>query len=133
MIRLFWLGAFFLLTEAPLYAQAYLENTAAGHWADSVMATLSLKDRIAQLMIVRASDPSRYYLEETAEAVKRYHVGGLCFFQGGPLRQAMLTNDYQQISHVPLFIAQDAEWGLGMRLDSVGSFVHQMMIGATSD
>jgi len=133
MIRLFWLGAFFLLTEAPLYAQAYLENTAAGHWADSVMATLSLKDRIAQLMIVRASDPSRYYLVETAEAVKRYHVGGLCFFQGGPLRQAMLTNDYQQISHVPLFIAQDAEWGLGMRLDSVGSFVHQMMIGATSD
>ena len=37
---------------------------------------------------------------------------------GGPVRQAQLTNRYQQKSKVPLLIGIDAEWGLSMRLDS---------------
>ena len=40
------------------------------------------------------------------------------FLQGGPKRQAILTNYYQSISKIPLMIALDAEWGVSMRLDS---------------
>ena len=43
------------------------------------------------------------------------------FMQGGPTRQLHLTNTYQSLSKVPLMIAQDAEWGLSMRID--GTFV----------
>jgi beta-N-acetylhexosaminidase len=121
---------FSLLT---LHAQAYLQSAGARHWADSVLGKLSLKEKIAQLMIIRASDPSRYYLEETENAIHKYHVGGLCFFQGGPIRQALLTNAWQQESSIPLLLTQDAEWGLGMRLDSVQNLPHQMMLGALRD
>jgi len=53
--------------------------------------------------------------------------------QGGPLRQANLTNYYQEISTTPLLLSMDAEWGLGMRLDSVPFFPRQMTLGATYD
>jgi beta-glucosidase-like glycosyl hydrolase/CubicO group peptidase (beta-lactamase class C family) len=37
------------------------------------------------------------------------------------------------MAQVPLLISMDAEWGLGMRLDSVLNFPRQMMLGATRD
>ena len=52
------------------------------------------------------------------------------FSQGGPVRQARLTNDYQKIAQIPLLIAMDAEWGIGMRLDSVMDFPRQLTLGA---
>ena len=55
------------------------------------------------------------------------------FLQGGPVRQAKLTNYYQSISKTPLMIAIDAEWGVAMRLDSCLRFPWQMTLGATSD
>ena len=55
------------------------------------------------------------------------------FLQGGPKRQAILTNYYQSISKIPLMIALDAEWGVSMRLDSALRFPWQMTIGATMD
>jgi beta-N-acetylhexosaminidase len=57
----------------------------------------------------------------------------LCFFQGGPVRQALLTNTYQSLAKTPLMIAIDGEWGLGMRLDSVINFPRQLMMGAVND
>jgi len=54
----------------------------------------------------------------------------LVFFQGGPGRQAALINRYQRESKVPLLIAQDGEWGIGMRLDSTLSYPYQMTLGA---
>ena len=53
------------------------------------------------------------------------------FLQGGPKRQAILTNYYQSISKTPLMIALDAEWGISMRLDSALRFPWQLTIGAT--
>ena len=51
-------------------------------------------------------------------------------FQGGPVRQARLTNRLQAGSPVPLLIAMDAEWGLAMRLDSTVRYPYQMTLGA---
>ena len=55
------------------------------------------------------------------------------FLQGGPVRQAKLINYYQSISETPLMIAQDAEWGVAMRLDSSIRFPWQMTLGAIED
>lgn len=49
------------------------------------------------------------------------------------MRQAKLSNRYQSISRVPLLIAMDAEWGLGMRLDSTTKFPYQMSMGGIQD
>lgn len=114
------------------YSQQFYENTPeARKWVNKQFRKLSKNERIAQLMIVRAhSNLGADHVKEVTELVKKYNVGGLCFFQGGPVRQANLTNFYQSIAKTPLMIAIDGEWGLGMRLDSVINFPRQLMMGA---
>ena len=100
-------------------------------WVDSVMQTLSTTERIAQLINVAAySDRDAEFEDSISHLIKEYKIGGLIFFQGGPVRQARLTNRYQQETEVPLLISIDAEWGLGMRLDSTINFPYQMTLGA---
>lgn len=65
--------------------------------------------------------------------IKKYGIGGIIFFQGGPGRQVNLTNRYQRASKIPLMIGMDAEWGLGMRLDSTISYPRQLALGAATD
>jgi len=100
-------------------------------WVDSVYNKLNKKQRIAQLFFVRAhTNRGKQYEDSVAKVIHNQHVGGLVFFQGGPGRQANLINRYQRQSRVPLLIAQDGEWGLGMRLDSTLSYPYQMTLGA---
>lgn len=104
------------------------------HWVDSVFNKLSTKQKIAQLFFVRAhTNLSQAYQDSVGKVIKREKLGGVVFFQGGPERQAILTNKYQQKSKVPLLIASDGEWGLGMRLDSTISYPYQMALGAVQN
>src|SRR5690606_3521572 len=49
----------------------------------------------------------------------------------GPVRHAQVINRYQQLSRIPLLVAFDGDWGLGMRLpDSTLSYPYQMTLGA---
>ncbi len=110
----------------------------AEEWADSVYKKLTNDERIAQLMIVRLSalDGRRaiFYGDKVSELVKKYNIGGLCVFQGGPMQQAYWINRLQQEAKTPLMLCVDAEWGLGMRiLDSVAPLPRQMMLGAVTD
>ena len=101
------------------------------HWVDSVYNALTPKQRIGQLFMLRAnSDIDSTEIHQLTRLIKEYNIGGLCFFKGGPVRQAILTNYYQHLAQTPLLIAMDAEWGLGMRLDSTISFARQMTMGA---
>lgn len=100
-------------------------------WVDSVLKSMSPDRKIAQLMMVRVySEPDSFQLARISRLVRDKGVGGLVFFQGGPLAQAEMTNYYQRISRVPLWIAMDAEWGLAMRLDSLIPFPKFMELGA---
>ncbi|HEY8960497.1 glycoside hydrolase family 3 protein, partial [Chitinophaga sp.] len=106
----------------------------ASQWADSVFQSLTPDERIAQLIMIRAhSNLGQDHINAVIKDIQDNKVGGVIFFQGGPVRQANLTNYYQSISKVPLLVAIDGEWGLGMRLDSVISLPRNMMIGAMQD
>lgn len=111
----------------------------AEKWADSVLATLSPEQRIAQLMVLRLTgiDANRkpvYYDSLVGEKVKQYNIGGVCIFQGNPVRLAGITNKLQGLAKTPIMVTIDAEWGVGMRLlDSVQPLPHQMMLGAMQD
>ena len=103
-------------------------------WADSVLLTLSDEERIAQLFVVTAySNQGDAHKQQITDLIEDYKVGGLMFLQGGPVRQAKLTNYYQTISKTPLMIAMDPEWGVAMRLDSALSFPWPMTLGAIED
>ena len=104
------------------------------HWVDSVFRKMNRRERIAQLFFVRAhTNKGQAYEDSVAKVIKDEQVGGLVFFQGGPVRQAALINRYQALADVPLLIAMDGEWGLGMRLDSTVSYPYQMTLGAIQD
>ena len=99
-----------------------------------MLATLSLDERIAQLMMVAAwSNKGREHVRQIEDLVRERNIGGLIFFQGGPVRQAVLTNRYQRMARTPLLVGMDLEWGLGMRLDSTMRFPKQMTLGALQD
>ena len=103
-------------------------------WVDSVYNSLTDDEKIAQLFMVAAySNKDTNHVNKISNLIKKYKIGGLIFFQGGPVRQAKLTNYYQSISKTPLMIATDAEWGLAMRLDSTIRFPRQMTLGAIQD
>ncbi|MFN5704763.1 MAG: glycoside hydrolase family 3 protein, partial [bacterium] len=95
---------------------------------------MNKEEKIGQLFMVAAySNRDSSHIKEISKLIKDYNIGGLCFFQGGPSRQAGQTNYYQSISRIPLLVSIDAEWGLSMRLDSVVRYPKQMTMGAISD
>lgn len=111
------------------------QNPAEAAWVDSVYTSMSLDQQIGQLFMVRAhSNLGGDHIAAVEKFIREYHVGGLCFFQGSPEKQLQLTNRYQQLSQLPLMVAMDAEWGLGMRLpDQTISFPKQLALGAIRD
>jgi beta-N-acetylhexosaminidase len=100
-------------------------------WVDSVFSSLNSDQRLAQLFMVAAySNKDMKHVREIRELIENYHIGGLIFMQGGPIREAKLNNYYQHLSKTPLLISIDGEWGLAMRLDSTPKYPRQMTLGA---
>ena len=103
-------------------------------WVDSTYNTLTFDERIGQLFMVSAySNKDSVHVKSIDKLIQESKVGGLIFFQGGPVRQAKLTNHFQSIAKTPLLIGIDAEWGLGMRLDSTYRYPWNMTLGAIKD
>ncbi|MBC7890168.1 MAG: serine hydrolase [Ferruginibacter sp.] len=112
----------------------------ANGWVDSVFKTLSPDEQIAQLMVVRlstydAKNKTAIFFDDKVDSlVRQYNIGGICLFQGSPVKQATIINRLQAVAKTPILICIDAEWGVGMRMiDSVLPLPHQMMLGAVSD
>ena len=111
-----------------------LTNLTRIRWVDSVYDRLNEEERIGQLFMVAAySGGPNINVQKIEGLIRAHQIGGLIFMQGGAERQANLTNRYQQMAQVPLLLSMDAEWGLGMRLDSIINYPKQMMLGAADD
>ncbi len=125
----FLLGFLGILTygqQAPAFLRDYNEK-----WVDSVFNQLTLEQKIGQLLMPRGNYSGRPHdINQLTTWVKKYKIGGIVFFASNPTEQARITNALQASSDVPLFIGQDLEWGLGMRLDSTHRFPYNMTIGA---
>lgn len=110
------------------------DTPAEKKWVDSVYSSLTFEEKLGQLFMVAAySNKDTVHFNAIDKLVKKYKIGGLIFFQGGPVRQSKLTNRFQASSKVPLFIGNDAEWGLSMRLDSTYKYPWNMTLGAIQD
>lgn len=100
-------------------------------WVDSIYKKMTIDQKIGQLFMVQAFSTKK---DKSTEAIKqlveKYHIGGIIFSKGGPIRQAKLTNELQKSAKIPLLVAMDAEWGLAMRLDSTYAFPWNMTLGA---
>ena len=103
-------------------------------WVDSLYGNMSLQEKIGQLFMVDvfSSDPASK-TDKIKTLITDYHIGGIIFSKGGPIRQARLNNDFQALAKTKLMIGMDAEWGLAMRLDSTFAYPWNMTLGAIKD
>lgn len=114
----------------PRLLAPYVHDMSCRHWVDSVMKGLSLKQKVGQLLIYTLAptrDKANYNLLH--KVIKEYHVGGLLFSGGQLGNQAILTNEAQQLSKVPLLMTFDGEWGLAMRMKQLPAFPKNMVLG----
>lgn len=106
-------------------------------WAEEQLRSMTLEEKVSQLFSVRAygrmTDPDDAAYQDLVDMVERFGLGGVTFFQGNPSDQIALVNDLQGRAKLPLLIAQDMEWGAGMRVDETTVFPRAMAMGATRD
>lgn len=111
----------------PFYVDSDQER-----WVKSTLNDMSIDEKIGQLMMISAySNKDKAHTDLIESYIKKYHIGGLIFFQGDMQTQADLTDQYQSISGIPLLIGIDAEWGVGMRLTDGHTYPWAMTLGAT--
>ena len=55
-------------------------------------------------MLAAYSNKGELHKQEILDLIENYNIGGLMFLQGGPVRQAKLTNFYQSKSKKYIYI-----------------------------
>jgi len=100
-------------------------------WTDSVIAKMTLDEKIGQLLMVtsnpKLNDKQRQLL---LDQIEKYKVGGVLFLKSTPIDLASRANEYQKASKIPLFIALDGENGLSFRMDSTIVYPNLIALGA---
>ena len=125
------LSTFSQATKNPLLVN---DAEAQQKWADSIYESMTLAEKVGQLYMVQVmSDQDATSKNKIIQLIKDYHIGGIIYSNGGPVRQAKLNNELQSFSKTPLLVGMDAEWGLSMRLDSTYAFPWNMTLGAIKD
>ena len=112
----------------PLAPNAPLTD-AQRAWVDRTLASLSLRERVGQMVMVwMLGDYTNVRDSSYAEVIRwveQDHIGGVSMSLGTPVEVASKLNDLQRRSRVPLLVSADLEPGLG-RLEG-GLFAHYML------
>ena len=119
-----------LAIEDPVPWLRYLDDRRV----DSILNTMTVREMIAQLIWVPAwAGETGDNYRQVEELVADHGIGGVIFFEGTSAAQIDFTRRLDSITKIPLIIAQDAEWGTGMRLKDVEDFPYQMTLGAVQN
>lgn len=109
-------------------------------WVDAQLASMTLDEKVGQLIIPATVG---MFLTENSETfqemqrdIKQFHVGGYHMLGDvtqlhDPAGVAILINQIQKISKLPLFITADFEGGVGYRFTGATRLPRGMAIGAT--
>ncbi|MFV0530374.1 MAG: glycoside hydrolase family 3 N-terminal domain-containing protein [Flavobacteriales bacterium] len=112
----------------------FYKDTNQKAWVDSIYNSMTQDERIGQLfMVATYSNRNESHKTAITKLIKEEHIGGLIFMQNDPVKQAVLTNYYQENTKIPLLIGIDGEWGLDMRLKNTFRFPWNMTLGAVQD
>ncbi|HXZ78548.1 MAG TPA: glycoside hydrolase family 3 protein [Terriglobales bacterium] len=117
-----------------------------GKWAEKTLKKLTLEEKVGQLFMIWArvtfmnvDGPDYLRLRNT---MRKYHIGsfavsvpvdGPFLLKNEPYEMAMLVNQLQRDSQLPLIMAADFERGVSMRLNGTPVFPHPMAFGAAGN
>lgn len=102
--------------------------------ADSILETMSLKEMIAQSIMINvspSSSPSQ--LAYWTDYIKKNKFGGVLFGKGSVEDQLVMTNISKKVLDIPLLVGFDGEWGLSMRLKKTTRYPYNILLGAVND
>ena len=98
-------------------------------WVDSTLATLSLRERVGQMVMMLIQGDYTNTRDATYAQIVRWveqdGIGGITMSLGTPMEVATKLNDLQRRAKVPLIVGADLEPGLG-RLEG-GLFTHYLL------
>ncbi|MBR5728417.1 MAG: glycoside hydrolase family 3 protein, partial [Muribaculaceae bacterium] len=113
---------------------AKADQAAMEQWVEQTMATMSPRDRVAQLFVMAVSPRDN---EGTKAAVRKLvetnKVGGLIYHESTIQDQVAITNYAQSLASIPLLLTIDGEWGVSMRLKNTPVFPRNLFLGAIDD
>jgi beta-N-acetylhexosaminidase len=135
-----------LLAAVVLCSVSFASANPPASAGSSLLGSLSLHDRIAQLIIVRGygdyppSDNAEY--QRFLRWITHTHVGG--FIVAGrirngevipaqPFEMAAFINHVQKLAKTPLLVGSDFERGASMRVAQTARFPYMMAFGAARD
>ena len=105
------------------------------HWVESVLAGMSVEEKIGQMMMVGVSG---HYFSSSSDQYARLvrliqerHVGGVILWRGDVYESAFRLNTLQKLARLPLLVSADLERGVPMRVRRGTPFPDAMAIGAT--
>jgi beta-glucosidase-like glycosyl hydrolase/CubicO group peptidase (beta-lactamase class C family) len=123
----------FLIVISILSVGQLSAQDAETRWVDSVYNSLTLEQRVGQLIMMRANQPDKPFETTVGDYIQRYNIGAVCFFRADAVEQLEQTNAWQALAQTPLMVAIDAEWGLAMRVRNTVAYPYQMTLGAVGD
>lgn len=110
----------------------------ANNWADDTLKSLSVREKIAQMIMIPVYTTNGYNPLDldfcvAQDIVQQCGVGGIIFMAGSINKQLLAVEQLQQKSSIPLLIGQDGEWGLAMRIEDIKPFPKHMELGGVGD
>jgi beta-N-acetylhexosaminidase len=120
---------------APQPAQFPPQAGSPGIDVDGLLASLSVRDKIAQLVMPWIPGSYAAFDDDAFERMQVWidslHIGGMLVSVGSPFDVAVKLNRLQQRSKLPLLVASDLEAGTAIRLNGGTPFPPNMGIAAT--
>ena len=119
-----------------LVSCSHLSNQSQG-WADRTLKKLSLREKIAQMMIyrmqMRFKDISPVKWNEIMMQISSDGIGGVHLWYGDASSSLTLMNEMQKASKIPILFDADIEYGLNQRFPSGTDLLPLMAIAATGN
>ncbi|QSE97352.1 serine hydrolase [Fulvivirga lutea] len=129
MIRKVYLTFLLLLTTLLIHAQ-----TEKSQWVDSVYASLTLDQRLGQLMIFPVNgNGNGEHKNAILNTIDRYTLGGFVITSGNPKNVAQLNNELRTHSRLPLLSFAHTSNGLGDLLDDAQPLANTLTLASVQN
>jgi beta-N-acetylhexosaminidase len=105
-------------------------------WVTKTLESMTLYDKCAQIFMPavfgKSLTQSSKEFKAALEFVQIHGIGGIVVSTGNVEETALMINELQKNSKIPLLVGADFENGIGMRMNAANTFPHNMSVGSTS-
>jgi CubicO group peptidase (beta-lactamase class C family)/beta-glucosidase-like glycosyl hydrolase len=111
-----------------------VERVSQSQWVNQILDTLTLEEKIGQLLFLPVSSTSDHQYVQDIEYLTRTHsLGGIIFKEAQFNNLKQQIEQFQRATSLPLLMGISAERGLGSSVDSAWMYPRLQTLGAIQD